>query len=349
MSADAATEAGLLRSLDRLVAVPVEHRCDNADRLSASQLLCCGDQLLTELIHRGLPCSGPPGQELFDQRDLFNLALYSGSGRTAPERAFSYAVRWMSGPTDAMLVSRSWSVEVRLDCAEPAGCGADPSWSLAVPDPESYGGTTRRISIGPGQVAAAAGVLRAEGAFLGVSSTIDTVGRCVQIRSGVLRALLGDLLESGLRWVKLPEPMQTAVDRLIPLGVASCVTASLHLERRCRAEGLAARTRRGWALGMLDLVHAWVEVQDEDGEIKIIDPIFALFSGMVGSGNPILRDPRISVRTNRLLPTVRQAHEPLEHHCCGGQNAIFTKRTTILPADFAHAARGRSNVYDSRD
>jgi hypothetical protein len=104
---------------------------------------------------------------------------------------------------------------------------------------------------------------------------------------------------------------------------------------------------------MLDLVHAWVEVQDDDGEVKVIDPIFALFSSMVGSANPILRDPRISVRTNRLLPTARRAHEPLEQHCCGGRDATFTKRTTILPAGYVRASSQACGaltpaVYDPR-
>jgi hypothetical protein len=114
--------------------------------------------------------------------------------------------------------------------------------------------------------------------------------------------------------------------------VATCTALSRHLEERCREAGFLARTRRGWMLGMLDLVHAWLEVEDEDGVTKIVDPIFVLLAELARDPHPELPALCMGSQTNRLLPTTRRAGEPLERHVCGGGESPVEKRTTILPA-----------------
>jgi hypothetical protein len=119
---------------------------------------------------------------------------------------------------------------------------------------------------------------------------------------------------------------------LLANGVATCAAASLHLERRCRAAGFEVHTRRGWVIGMLDLVHAWLEVIDEDGRTKLLDPLFALLSDFTGAPNPDFAELCWGSTLNRLLPTAIPAGETLERHSCAGREATPVRETAILPA-----------------
>lgn len=314
----------LAASLERLYAIPPEHRREDVPRPAALQVLGCEDGVLGELVRRGLRCAGEPGEERFDSHDLFNLALYSGTGRSVPERALRYAIRWMAESPERLTETRRWTFSMHLSCTRPDGCGDDPSLTVALPVPELFGGSFVDLAIDP-PLEYAAGTVT-------IDATIETRGERRTLSSPELRALVGDVLGSGLRWVKVPPAVHARPDLLLPHGVATCAALSVHLAELCRAAGYEARTRRGWMLGMLDLVHAWVEVEDEDGETKVVDPIFVLLSELAASPHPELPELCLGSITNRLLPTARAAGEPLEHHVCGGAEVPLAKRTTILPA-----------------
>jgi hypothetical protein len=89
-----------------------------------------------------------------------------------------------------------------------------------------------------------------------------------------------------------------------------------------------ATTRIGWVIGMLDLVHAWVEVVDADGVSKVVDPIFTLFAGTIPNANPDLLSTTHTMRTNRLIPTALRVGDRVATHPC--DRARFT--TKIQPA-----------------
>ncbi|MFC9434857.1 hypothetical protein [Nocardia sp. NPDC057030] len=325
------TEQATDRLFDTLAGffpIPAALRRADTDPVAARQLLGCDEDTLAELVRRGLPATRDGARLRFDQRDLFNLALHTGSGRTPPELAFRYALRWMSLPTDELTRARTWTFTADVDCRAPRYCDGDPGSALAVPAPQLYGGEIRL----PGHIEAdAAGRLRSSGQTLRLQAEIRVAGEFTEIRSARVREIYAGFLARSLRWSKLPAAIQAEVDTLLPRGIATCVTASLYLERQCQAAGLTARTRRGWVLGMLDLVHAWVEVVDTDGTIKILDPIFGLFSSMLPDSNPLLDRPDISARTNRLLPTALSAAQPLATHGCRGTVSEPSVEAVILP------------------
>jgi hypothetical protein len=132
----------------------------------------------------------------------------------------------------------------------------------------------------------------------------------------VLRGLVGEFAALGVRWVKLPDALRDDETLVTERRVATCESASLFLARRCQEAGYAATTRIGWVVGMLDLVHAWVEVTDDDGETKVLDPIFSTFAGTVPGANPLLTDPAMALRTNRLVPTALEVGGRVAHHSC---------------------------------
>lgn len=268
--------------------IPAEHHVPDTDRATAVRLLGCDERALDGLVRSGLTVR----EDRFDSRDLFNLALHSGTGRTLPEQAFAFSLRWMRGSTEALLAPRTLSFALTANCA----C---QDVELAVPRPDLYGGTATDV------VAATA-----------VTATIRTEGRAAPLRSPVLRWLVEEFAGLGVRWVKLPDALREDESLVTAHRVATCESASRWLARRCRAAGYAATTRIGWVVGMLDLVHAWVEVTDDDGETKVVDPVFALFAATVPGANPLLTDPAVAVRTNRLVPTALEVGGRVARHGC---------------------------------
>jgi hypothetical protein len=269
--------------------IPLEHHVADTDRAEAARILDCSDEALDVFIHSGLTVQ----DGRFDSRDLFNLGLHSGTGRTVPEQAFAFALRWLRESTadlTARRVSR-FSFGVKCACARA---------SLARPRTDLYGGEVRDLAV----------------TATGVTATISTTGAVLPVRSPALVSLVRDFHALGVRWVKLPEALRRNEDLVTTHRVATCESASRYLVRRCRAAGLAATTRIGWVAGMLDLVHAWVEVTDEDGARKVIDPIFALFAATLPDANPVLTDPTVSVRTNRLIPTDLPVGGRVAQHSC---------------------------------
>lgn len=317
--------------------IPDALRQADTDSVAARQLLACDDDTLAELVRRGLPATRDGARWRFDQRDLFNLALHTGSGHTPPELAFRYALRWMSLPTAELTCPRSWTFTADVGCRAPQHCDGDPGSALAVPTPELYGGEIRLFADTDPD---AGGRLRSHREKLRLQAEIRVTGEFTEIRSPQVQDIYAGFLARSLRWSKLPAAIQADVDTLLPRGIATCVTASLYLEKQCHAAGLTARTRRGWVLGMLDLVHAWVEVVDTDATIKILDPIFGLFSSMLPDSNPLLDRPDISARTNRLLPTALSAAQPLATHGCRGTVSEPTVAAVILPVSPDSAPAG---------
>ncbi|TDV42266.1 hypothetical protein [Actinophytocola oryzae] len=263
--------------------IPPEYHVADTPRAEAARILDCTEEALDAFVSGGLTVS----DDLFDSRDLFNLGLHSGSGRTLPEQAFAYALRWMRSPTPSLLAPRTSRFSVRLSCACASAAFAPPCDATDV-----------------------------EVTATSLTATIRTRGELSPLRSPDLVSLVGDFTALGLRWVKLPDALRHDEDVLLTHRVASCDSASSYLARRCLEAGFAARTRRGWVIGMLDLVHAWVEVTDSDGVTKVIDPIFALLATSVTDANPVLTDPSLSLRTNRLVPTDSRVGEHVAEHDC---------------------------------
>ena len=319
-------------SLDALFRVPAGFRDECVSRVEAAAMLGCGDELLGELVARGLPCSGEPGAERFDRYDLFNLGLYSGTGSSLPERGIRFALRWMSGAPETWFRPARWTFSVELACPREGGCGADPWWSLALPRPDAFGGRTLHLESTPGGATAGPGDAECGGGGLALSATLETRGQHLELRSPALLRITHDFMERGHRWVRLPEELQRRPELVLPAGVAPCISASLWLQQRFGEAGFEARTRRGWILGMLDLAHAWVEVRDVDGVVKPVDPVFAMLAAHAEAAHPDFAAACLGSRMNRLLPTAHAADEPLSRHRCGGRESRPAHRTVIRAA-----------------
>lgn len=321
---------GWLTALDRLFTIPGDHRNEIVDRAGALDMLRCGDDVLDALITAGLPCGGTLGAERFDRYDLFNLALASGSGMSVPERSIEFALRWMNSKPGSWFEPLDWRFSVELECPRAGGCGADPWWRLGRPMPEECGGEILEMEVTPcDDVGEGPWITSTGPEGLAVSGRLRTRGRPGRLRSAALREIVEEFMGHGRRWARMPEALQCEAERVLAHGVAPCISASLHLERRFRAAGFEALTRRGWILGMLDLAHAWVEVTDEDGVTKPVDPIFVLLSGYARAPHPDFAETCVGSRLNRLLPTRLPAGSLLAYHGCDGVDRTPERRTVI--------------------
>ena len=346
--ATAADPERWLAARERLFAIPAPFRDERVNRADALQTLRCGEELLDRLVAHGLPCGGPPGDERFDAYDLFNLALDSGSGRSMPEMAFGFALRWMSGSPERWFEPRRWTVSVTVACGRDGGCGAHPRWSIARPRPDLFGGAVEQLAVTPPVPAGDGATIELRGSGgLGMACEVRTRGRRMALRNPRLREVVRDFMHAGHRWIRMPEGLQRQDALVLSHGVSNCISASLHLERLLRAEGFEVTTRRGWMLGMLDIEHAWIEVRDDDGAVKAVDPIFALLAAHAPESNPELEEVVMGSHINRLLPTLHAADEPLVHHVCAGAESPVRKTTEIRAARVerpATAAGARDEV-----
>jgi hypothetical protein len=318
-----------LESLAHLYAVPAPHRVEDAHWDQALEILRCGPAVLDELVSAGLPHAVRPAGMFFDRHDLINLALHSGSGRSMPERAVRYALRWMREDPCTWTIPLEWTFDIQMSCGRSGGCGEDPRFTHTRLLPEASGGAIRywecdapvrmddeELALtGPGPVRFA-GRLRTEGSLM-------------RLRSPRLRQITEDFLAAGYRWARLPKVVQADVHTVMAHGVAPCVTASLFLEQEYRAAGYQAISRSGWILGMLDLAHAWVEVVDSDGFTKCVDVVFDRLSRLAEGAHPDLARAALGSRVNRILPTAATAGAPHARHRCAGQLTAPQTRTVI--------------------
>ena len=83
---------------------------------------------------------------------------------------------------------------------------------------------------------------------------------------------------------------------------------------------------------MLDLAHSWVEVVDDDGVLKAVDPIFLRLADHAEDPHPELAAGCIGSRLNRLLPASIPADGTMVSHRCGGRESTPVRRTVIRRA-----------------
>ncbi|MFC5826542.1 hypothetical protein [Nonomuraea insulae] len=305
-----------LDSLNRLFRIPPEFRDETVEWKRAGELLGGGEPLLKALVDHGLPYSDSSGQIRFDRYDLTNLALYSGSGTSGPEMAMKYALRWMHDAPETLYTPRRWTFAIETSCPHPEGCGdGDRSWNIARPRPGVYGGRTESLTMAP------------DGSALDAVMVSDGAQRT--LRSARLREIALEYSE-GYRWIQIPEQLQRRSELLLPHGFLPCIPASLDLAEKCRAAGFEARTRRGWILGMLDIAHSWLEVIDEDGQLKTVDPAFLVLArDHAEKPHPGFREACLGSLMNRLMPTDHEADNPVLQHECRHGWSIPDSKTAI--------------------
>jgi hypothetical protein len=300
------------------VPVPEPHRTRTVDRRGALQMLRCPEGTLDWLVDEGLPCSLDDGEQSFERRDLFNLGLYSGSGRTLAELVTRYLGRLAADGRSTWSDTRGWRAQVVLSCPRAGECGPDVTWELARPRPAAFGGRLNRVTAPSAATETDAAVCAREprGSFTVLVALVSN-GRERTIASRALREAYRSLF-TDYRFQILAEGVKTDLDWIERTRVSDCDGLSAILARECEREGHEAQLERGLMLGQFGFGHhTWVRVRDADGEWKVLDPTLPVVAAL-GTADDIepFRDFCCGSWLNRVLPCAAHG-EPLADHLCG--------------------------------
>jgi transglutaminase-like putative cysteine protease len=302
--------------------VPADAARYTADLPFAARLLRCEEQWLARLV-RALPCETDPERgPLYEYVDLVNAVTFSGSGRTYPELAFRFQVKFATEPERSWYEQRTW----RLAVHTPAdGSGGTGPYRFAPLDPDAPGVVVHeavREHASGGESGHELGYeLVREQAEDGFAVTVTLDGARLPVHDSLALAAWaaqqGEFARGEVTYQTVAEPLRTDAERAWELGMADCVVASKVLAARLRAAGLEARARRGYLLGLVGSEHAWCELY-EDGRWRPLDPVFAFATSGLGTDPRFLDLPAFARacrggRFNRLVPCLVQDAGPLAH------------------------------------
>ncbi|WP_181690393.1 hypothetical protein [Streptomyces sp. NBRC 110611] len=273
----------------------------------AREMLGCTAADIDRLVGAGLPFDDRSGVRHFDANDLYNLGMYSRKSTTQPELAFRMLFRFAGRPVGDLLRAKSWDFRVQLECTD---CAGPAPWHFEEPDVVRFGGRVTDVTV------PVAGSGRSE-----YAATVTTAGARTPLVSSTLRRLTREYLDAGYRWQMIPVSMQADYELVHRLGATSCIAASLLLAERFRAAGYRAEARRGWFCGVLggalDLPHACVEVEDDDGALRTVDIAKAQLAARLPMNTEEFQELCLGSIYNKVIPSTASGNAPFGYHACG--------------------------------
>jgi hypothetical protein len=297
---------------DSIEFIPTEYSRKTEPESVAQGMLRCGPADIETLVAAGLPFEERAGERYFDANDLYNLGMYSNKSNTQPELAFRMLFRFAGRPVDDLLREKNWDFRVRLECVE---CRGAAPWRFEAPDIARFGG---RVA---GGAAPAPGYGSCE-----YAATVTTTGSRTPLVSAELRRLTREYLDAGYRWQMIPVAMQADYQLVHALGATSCIAASLLLAERFRGAGYRAEAKRGWFCGVLggalDLPHACVEVEDEDGAVKTVDIAKAQLAARLSPDTREFQELCLGSIYNKVIPSTASGNASFGYHECGSPQPV---------------------------
>lgn len=284
-----------------VVWIPAPHRVATVPVAAARRALRCTEASFARLVDLGLPSVDGPQGPLYDPTDLKNVGLYSRSHLTEVELSMRLMLSFMQASREELTKLRHWRYRLQLlAAAEP---GARVIRRVYRPVPERFGGAfgSYAASVGPPPEMVGPFFRMAQGSE--VTGTLMTRGAERVVRSPAIRQVVDELLDSGIRWHALPETFAADPREPTTLGIGNCGTLCAVLQQRLVDTGFEARSYHGWMTTLSEVDHGWVEVLDDDGTIKYLDPSFALLAVGNGFGPRDFRDFVIGSTLNRVVAT----------------------------------------------
>ena len=328
--------AGWDRALEALVPTPPGCHERLLSPAEARAVLGCRPDVVEHLVASGLPVPElVDGEPRLDLHDVINVGLYSGAGTSMPELAQRALLRYAAGDPATWTAPVRWSIAVEHHCAaapEPGTAHAG-AWELAEPDPVRWGGEVEAWEVREGMrlPPAAGGPAAASPEHASVTGRVRLTGRAQRVLAGAVAEPFHELVRGigggAPRFQWLPAALRADPDAAARLGVVDCGAGSLLLARELGRRGFEAHAREGHVLGLVPTLHGWVEVRDEDGAWKALDPIFCALAGRVAGTRPEFAAFCLGSFSSRVLPWAVEAGAPIAAHRCPGGG---TPRTTVL-------------------
>lgn len=292
----------------KVVWIPDPHRRPTMTEASAQRMLRCTDRSFAKLLDLGLPYEDTDDGRRFEPYDLRNVGLYSGTGLTDVEVAMRMILSFMLGTPEELTRPRRW--RYRLSLSAPVGPHARELRQVYGPTPEVFGGELQTCEPVLGPRVERDGHLfpMYQGAEL--AGELVTAGAEDPARAPELQVAVRELMGSGVHWQFLPTSLELEPTAAMDLGVANCVVLCSVLEADLRELGFEAASYRGWMVGLSQSDHGWVEVTDEDGQVRCLDPSFGMLAEGNGFGAADFADLVVGSRLNRIVPTRARLTHP---------------------------------------
>ncbi|MFI0897907.1 hypothetical protein [Streptomyces sp. NPDC020983] len=315
MSGSVAVDTPWERVAESIEFIPAEYSVRDQPESVAQEMLRCGPAEIDRLVAAGLPYEERDSVRHFDTNDLYNLGMYSNTSKTQPEMAFRMLFRFAGRPVDDLLRAKTWDFQVHLECPD---CAGEAPWRLEAPDIDRFGGRLAEVAEPePGKGSAT------------YTATVTTIGARTPVISPVLRELTQEYLGQGYRWQMIPVPMQADYGLVHELGATSCIAASLLLTERFRDAGYRAEAKRGWFCGVLggalDLPHACVEVEDDDGTLKTIDIAKSQLAARLSASTGDFQELCLGSIYNKVIPSTASGNAALGYHECGSKTPVHVR------------------------
>jgi hypothetical protein len=289
------------KAVANVVWVPAEHRDATVSMAVARRTLRCTEKSFNQLVDLGLPTvEGPDGPQ-FDSNDLKNVGLYSRTQLTEIELGMRLMLSFMEASVEELTRPRQW--RYRLQLVSSAEAGARVLRNVYRPAPEIWGGRLDSCMaiVGPAPEVAGPFFKMVQGSE--AVGLLTTRGEVRVLKSPAIRRIIVELLESGVRWQALPPTLTADPDVCMALGAGNCAVLSAVLQQRLAQAGFEAKAYHGWMIAISQVDHGWVDVVDEDGQVKCLDPSFALLATQNGYGTRGFADLVNGSVINRVVPT----------------------------------------------
>jgi len=304
-----------------VVWIPAPYRSATLPAAAARRALRCTENSFAQLVDLGLPHVEGPDGPLYDPDDLKNVGLYSRSQVTEVEMGMRLMLAFMRTTRQELIQPRRW--RYRLQLISKAEAGGRLLRRVYRPMPEIWGGEleTYTSSVGPPPEVSGPFFRMSQGTE--VDGTLTTRGTEQAVRSIAIRKIVDEFLDSGVRWHHLPPAFSASPEEPVSLGAGNCGALCGVLQQRLVDAGFEARSYHGWMIAVSEVAHGWVDVVDEDGAVKCIDPSFALLAGQNGFGSSDFRDFVIGSTLNRVVPSRAPLNGPFVEGA-GGQDDTVT-------------------------
>jgi len=306
--------------------LPARLRDDPITAEQARLVLRCPPAEVDDLVEAGWTTgTDDEGRPLFDSHEIMNLGLHSGRGRSLPELGSHPVRRLADSHVSALSEPRHWNVSVFTShSACPACTMRECDVQIAevdrscVPDWRGWD-LSRRPDSRPG--ASPARHYQAHG-----RGTVE--GAVELLRNDAARAAVGTILNS-FTYQFLPARAQRDTRLLEDLRVVDCVGAAHLLAAWLRPEGIRVDIRYGLLMFPVGSgVHAWLELLDDDGRTKRLDPTLAMLS----TGRPHERHVELLCGStlNVVLPLADNplAARAVDHACACCRSAVTMRVVT---------------------
>jgi hypothetical protein len=293
--------------------MPADYREPTVDETTAMRILRCTPRSFASLRDLGLEPTGTPHGPRYDANDIRNAALYSRSGRTEVEMAMSSILSFLRGGDKDLFSERRWAYQMvgTVPGVVAAEGALEPVNCLIYPlSPEAFGGAADPLMTDGG---APTRVGDRVSVPLGVPlrGSMITKGRPGGSLDPLIRAVTEEFLASGVRWHYLSPGLKRDPRAAFARGVGNCDTLCAVLAERLTERGFAASVFRGWIIGITEVPHSWIEVNDDDRRMKVIDPSLLLLARHSSLGCPDFASKAFGATLSRIAPTRCHLDEPI--------------------------------------